>query len=382
MKMNQSWKRILGPIVSVALHVVLILLLLHTLGFTPKPKPEDVKFDFTTLPELTLDEVFPLDPPEVPDDTSLSPDPLTAEDLATIAPPDDVSADISDDSISMLDNLSPLTIQGVGADLKSLGTLTSRYGDRARRNGLLGSYFNRVDFTGETVMRIDETLNHQWEAASPWPGKVEDDRFSIIWTGRVVPPRSGEYTFYLQSDDGARLWIDGELVLNQFVERTRQEDAVTVRLLVGKSYDIKYAYCEVFGVAVSRLEWSCEAAGIPRQLIPTEHLWADGASTRQMMAWNEEARAGAGAKFPNRAVMRNPAMIEGQPFSHIVNYEQLTPGALARLDLAEMSGDLLAFQRSNKLPAFATLPPVPPGFAPDQRAAHAAHPDDVSITLE
>ena len=372
----------LGPLFSVALHIGAVVLLLHTLGFATKPKPEDVKFDFITLPELVLDEVLPLDPPEVPDDSSLSPTPLTSEDLASIAPPDDVSADITDDAISMLDNLSPLTIQGVGADLKSLGKLTSRYGDRARRNGLLGSYFNRVDFTGETVMRIDETLNHQWEAASPWPGKVNDERFSIIWTGRVVPPRSGEYTFYLQSDDGARLWIDGQLVLNQFVERTRQEDAVTVRLLVGKSYDIKYAYCEVFGVAVSRLEWSCEEAGIPRQLIPTEHLWADGVSTRQMMAWNEEARAGAGAKFPNRTLMRNPAMIEGQPFSHIVNYEQLTPEALARLDLAELTGDLLAFQRSNRLPSFATLPPVPPGLAPDQRAARATNPDEVTITLE
>ncbi len=382
MKHYRQLNRILGPVLSVLLHVGLVWLLLHTLGFAPKPTPDEVRFTLEQPLDLSLDDIMPVDPIEPPEDQILSPEPLTAEDLAAMTPPDTAPAEAFDDAISMLDNLSPLTIQGVGADLKSLGTLTSRYGDRARRNGLLGSYFNRIDFTGETFMRIDETLNYTWELASPWPGKIRDERFSIIWTGRIVPPRSGEYTFYLQSDDGARLWIDGQLVLDQFVERERQVDEVKVRLLVGRSYDIKYAFCDVFQHAVSRLEWSCDEAGIPRQLIPAEHLWADGASSRQLMAWNEEARAGTGARYPNRTLMRNPAMIEGQPFSHIVGYQRLDADALVRLDLADLANDLAAFQRSNRMPAFATLPPLPPGLVPDQQTSRANRPGDVTITIE
>ena len=380
MKYRINWKRTLGPTLSIVLHVGVVWILLHTLGFVSKPKEEVIQFKVVEAPEINLDEILPVEPPELQDDIT-SPEPLTAEQVAALSNPDDlnVSTDF-DDSFAMLDNLSPLTIQGVGADLSSQGTLTRRYGDRALRNGLLGSYFNRVDFTGETLMRIDETLNYQWELESAWPGKVRPELFSIIWTGRLVPPRTGEYTLYLQSDDGARLWIDGQLVLDQFVERERQVDEVKIRMLVGKSYDIKYVFCDVYQHAISRLEWSCEEAGIPRQLVPSEHMWADGASTRQLMAWNEEVRRGTSVQYPNRTAMRNPAMIEGAPFSHIVGYRNLSPEALARLQLDELIADWTSFSRNNRAPAAALLPAMPPG-AESERAQPAGAGQDVIITI-
>jgi hypothetical protein len=380
MKKSVAWKRVVGPFLSVALHIAAVVVLLHTLGFASKPKPEEMSIIYNHPEDLVLDDVVPIDPPESTSEIHPNPDPISTEELTKMTPPDDVEVRVTDDSLDMLDNLSPLHIQGVGADLSSQGKLTSRYGDRALRNGLLGSYFNRIDFTGETFMRIDETLNHQWELESAWPDKVRPDLFSIIWTGRIVPPRTGEYTFYLMSDDGARLWIDGQLMLDQFVERSRQVDEVKVRLLVGKSYDIKYAYCDVFQHAVSRLEWSNEEAGIPRQLIPTEHLWADGASTRQMMAWNEEAKAGAGANYPHRSAMRNPAMVEGQPFSHIVGYQSLNGEGLARLQLEELSGDVSSFQKSGRIPASASLPALPATLE-QERSEPKPSDDDVTISI-
>lgn len=380
MKKTVAWKRIAGPLFSIVLHVGAVVVLLHTLGFATKPKPEEMSFEFIQPEDLVLDDVMPIEPPEITSQTNPDPDPITTEELANMTPLDDVEVSVIDDSIDMLNNLSPLQIQGVGVDLSSQGTLASRYGDRALRNGLLGSYFNRIDFTGETFMRIDETLNHQWELESAWPDKVRPDLFSIIWTGRIVPPRTGEYTFYLMSDDGARLWIDGQLVLDQFVERSRQVDEVKVRLLVGKSYDIKYAFCDVFQHAISRLEWSCEESGISRQLIPTEHLWADGASTRQMMAWNEEAKAGAGATYPHRSAMRNPAMVEGQPFSHIVGYQSLNGEGLARLQLPEISDEVSAFQKSGRIPTAASLPALPARMQ-QERSEPIRSNDDVTITI-
>lgn len=376
-----AWKRIWGPVVSVALHAGVVVLLLHTLGFTSREKPEPLRIELAEPLDLTLDEVLPLDPPERTDEQAPAPEPLSTAEIESLSPPDEVLSEVVDDTISILDNLSPLILQGIGADLSSQGTLASRYGKRALKNGLLGSYFNRIDFTGETFMRIDETLNYSWELESPWPGKVRPERFSIIWTGRIVPPRTGEYTFHLQSDDGARLWIDGQLVLDQFVERERQVDEVKIRMLVGKSYDIKYAFCDVYHHAVSRLEWSCEAAGIPRQLIPTEHLWADGASTRQMIAWNEEAQAGAGARYPNRNLMRNPAMIEGQPFSHVVGYQSLNRDGLVRLGLEELADDLAAYQKSGRLPSMAQLPAMPPGTALES-AAPRSRSGDVRVEIQ
>lgn len=297
-----------------------------------------------------------------------------------MAETEDLSVSDMDESLSMLENLSPLTITGVGADLASQGTLTSRYGKRAVQNGLLGSYFNRVDFSGETFMRIDETLNYKWEMESPWLGRVQKDLFSIIWTGRIVPPRTGTYTFYLQSDDGARLWIDGQLMLDQFVERERVTDEVKIDMLVGKSYDIKYAFCDVFQHAVSSLEWSCEEAGIARQLVPSEHMWADGPSTRQLIAWNEEVRRGSSARYPNREAMRNPAMIEGQPFSHIVGYQALNADGMVRLELGDLADDFNRYKKSGHIPENARLPAMPPGIEYEQ-AEPPAGDQDVIITV-
>lgn len=379
-KTKRNRARILGPILSVLAHVAIVILMLNAIGFVRKPQEEKLRFEMSSAQEIELDKILPVEPPDVSEADALSPAPLAAADVAAMADAQDLDVAPASDDISMLDNLSPLTITGVGADLAAQGTLTSRYGNRAVQNGLLGSYFNRIDFTGETFMRIDETLNDQWELDSPWKGRVRPDLFSIIWTGRIVPPRTGEYTFYLQSDDGARLWIDGKLVLDQFVERQRETDEVKIHMLVGRSYDIKYAFCDVYQHAISRLEWSCEEAGIPRQLIPSEHMWADGASTRQMIAWNEEVRRGTAVDYPNRKLMRNPAMIESKPFSQIVGFEALDEKGLPRLDLESLVDDFHRYKQSGRAPSDSLLPAWPAGHD-TERAEPSDKDQDVIITI-
>jgi len=372
-----KWIRVSGPMLSIVIHVVVVFVMLHTMGFISKPKQESIRVELTAPPDLKLEELLPIDPPEVEPET-MSPEPLSTEDLSAMTPDEELNVStVEDDSISMLDNLSPLTIQGIGADLSSQGALTSKYGKRAVQNGLLGTYFNRIDFTGETFMRIDETLNYQWELESPWPGRIKPELFSIMWTGRIVPPRTGVYTLYLQSDDGARLWIDGQLVLDQFVERERKVDEVKIEMLVGKSYDIKYAFCDVYQHAISSLEWSCEEAGVPRQLIPSEHMWADGKSTTQMLAWNEEPNRG---QYANRALMRNPAMVEGRPYSQIVGFEVLNEEGIVRLGLDDQLGEFTSFKKSGRIPASAQLPAIPANIQ-NQQAEPASDDDEVKISI-
>lgn len=374
--LKSKWMRISGPLLSILLHVGAVFILLHTLGFASKAKQETVRIELAQPPDLKLDEILPIDPPEVEPDDALSPEPLSTEDISAMTPDQDLDVAPIDETIGMLDNLSPLVIQGIGADLSSQGALASKYGKRAVENGLLGTYFNRVDFTGESFMRIDATLNYKWELESPWPGRVKPELFSIIWTGRIVPPRSGVYTLYLQSDDGARLWIDGNLVLDQFVERQRQVDEVKIEMLVGKSYDIKYAFCDVFQHAISSLEWSCEEAGIERQLIPSEHMWADGKSTTQMLAWNTETARG---QYGNRKLMRNPAMVEGRPYSQIVGFEKLDEEGIRRLKLEDQMEEFTSFKKSGRIPVSAQLPSIPHNI--DNQQAEPAKNDDVKITI-
>lgn len=358
MKWRNYLSRTGGPVVSILLHVAVVYALVHFAVFrnrAPEPMIQEIAWEAPS--DLDLDDLAPeLKPPE---ETTAPTDPQPVEPLSAAALQQlaeqavDVTPDPAVDIPDALPNFSPLKIWKLGGDAVSQSALQSRYGDRAQRNGLLGSYFNRIDFTGPTVMRIDETLNKQWELESPWPEQVRADLFSVIWTGRIVPKRSGRYTLYLQSDDGARLWINGRLVLDQYKERQRQEDTVEMELLVGVSYDIKYAFCEVFAHAISRLEWSCAEAGVERQLIPTDCLWADGASTRELLKWNEVTGMG---NHPNRERMRNPAQVDEVAYSHLVDYPSLSEAALQRLQLTELASDFRRYQQNGKAPRWVTLP--------------------------
>lgn len=369
-----NWKRLSGPFSSLAFHALIIWVAITLITYEKPPEVDQVQVELIELNDLQLEEIEPLEMPEL-EPLQDQVEPLDNTQLADIVEPVDMAVGMPDMSDSaMLDNLSPLTLTGIGADQGSLQALTAKYGQRAAQNGLLGTYFNRIDFEGPAFSRIDPTLNYDWGVESAWPGKVKEELFSVIWSGRIVPPRSGLYTLYLESDDGARLWIDGELMIDQFVERQRATDTVQIRMLFGKSYQIKYAYCDVFHNAVSRLEWSCDEAGISRQLIPPEHMWADGRYSRQMMAWNEQR----GRDYPNRAIMMNPAMIEGQPFSHIIGFQNLTPEALERLELKDLVSDFNRFSSTGANP-YAGLLDMPAGYEKEQRRERASR--DVVIEI-
>lgn len=106
-------------------------------------------------------------------------------------------------------------------------------------------------------------------------------------------------------------------------------------MIMGKSDQMKNDFCGVFKHAVSKLEWSCAGADIPRLLIPTERLWAEGRCPRQLMAWSEMR----GRDYMNHQHMRNPSQRDGQAFSPLIVRDALRPEALDRLNPGDMCGE-------------------------------------------
>src|SRR5690349_18112937 len=83
----------------------------------------------------------------------------------------------------------------------------------ATGNGLRGEYFNDTTLTTLALSRIDPTVNFNWQTGAPASG-LRSDQFTVRWTGQVLPRFSQAYTFRVTADDGARLWIDGQLVID------------------------------------------------------------------------------------------------------------------------------------------------------------------------
>ncbi len=81
--------------------------------------------------------------------------------------------------------------------------------------GLVGTYFDNVDFTNPKLVRKDATINFDWGSATP-DAALEATTFSVRWNGEVQPQYTGTYTFYTTADDGIRLWVNGQLLIDDW----------------------------------------------------------------------------------------------------------------------------------------------------------------------
>ena len=136
--------------------------------------------------------------------------------------------------------------------------------------GLTGRYYNNSDFTGYRGRRTDVGVNFDWQDGAP---KVmsSPDSFSIRWTGQVEAQHSETYTFYTQSDEKVRLWVNGQLLIDNWVNHLKTEDSGQITLVAGQKYDIKLEYAEETGNAEAKLLWS--SATQPKEVIPHNLLY-------------------------------------------------------------------------------------------------------------
>ena len=139
----------------------------------------------------------------------------------------------------------------------------------AAPGGLLAQYYDNMDFTGTEIVRTDSTVDFNWGNAAP-DASIAADTYTTRWTGQVVPLYSQTYTFYTQSDDGVRLWVNDQLVVDNWTDHGSVENSGTIALTAGQKYPIKMEYYENGGSAVAQLSWSSSSQA--KQIIPSSQL--------------------------------------------------------------------------------------------------------------
>ena len=135
--------------------------------------------------------------------------------------------------------------------------------------GLYATYYANRTFAynpDETVAatRVEPTINFSWGAGGPLEGVT--DYFGAVWTGKLIVPLPGVYTFTLEVDDGAAIRIDGEFVYNAMAAVGTH--AIYLDLTAGE-HDIRIDYLEITGQAYCRLAWDGPVGKGP---IPTSQL--------------------------------------------------------------------------------------------------------------
>ena len=132
-------------------------------------------------------------------------------------------------------------------------------------HGLWGEYFDNMNLEGRPVLtRIEENVNFDWGSGSPDP-KVPCDHFSARWTGKLVPSVSGKYAVGMTADDGCRLYLDGQMIIDRWVDQAGVTTTAEMDLVAGRVYDVRVEYYENVGGAMARLGWvTC----MPSVLLP------------------------------------------------------------------------------------------------------------------
>ena len=133
-------------------------------------------------------------------------------------------------------------------------------------NGAKAEYFNNTDLSGNPVLtRIDPKIDFVWGAESPDP-LIEVDGFSVRWTAEIAIPASDTYTFFSISDDNARLWVEGQLLVDNWDSDNAWafEDEGSLYLEAGWA-SLRMEFFEEGGDAIAQLKW--QSSTIPRQII-------------------------------------------------------------------------------------------------------------------
>ncbi|MCX6877383.1 MAG: glycoside hydrolase family 127 protein [Verrucomicrobia bacterium] len=136
--------------------------------------------------------------------------------------------------------------------------------------GLDAEYFDGVDFKTSKLKRVDAKIDFDWGMKPPIDGLKSTD-YSVRWTGRITAKETGDYVFSLYSDDGAKLWIDNVLV----VDNGGSHAPLTVtakqalHLTAGQPHDLKIEYFQGINGAEIRLGWKQPGGTYqPRNIIP------------------------------------------------------------------------------------------------------------------
>lgn len=136
--------------------------------------------------------------------------------------------------------------------------------------GLRGDYFSNVELTGAAQTRIDATVNFQWENQAPMSG-LPTNEFSIRWRGEVEAPEAGQYTFTTVTDDGVRLWVCDQQLIDDWTGHGALPNSGSITMTAGQKCAVVMEYFDGASHATAQLWW--QFGTYPRHLVPQKQLY-------------------------------------------------------------------------------------------------------------
>ena len=179
--------------------------------------------------------------------------------------------------------------------------------------GLLGQYYtncstnysspNNFNPTNLFLTRIDPVIDFNWtNGTTP---DLSNGLYTVRWTGEVQPQFSETYFFAVQSDDGCRLWVNDQLLIDKWQKQSLTTWTNAMAMQAGTRYDLRLEYIQTNGTAQAHLYWYSPTQ--PEEIIPTSNLYP----TNSFMPGTSNAPAAITSAL-------NAVAFLGQPFTFTV----------------------------------------------------------------
>jgi beta-glucosidase len=132
-------------------------------------------------------------------------------------------------------------------------------------SGLKGEYFTNEGLQGTPVLvRTDKHVDFKWQEGS-FADNQPTDHFSVRWTGYFTAKKSGDYKFLSSADDGVRLYLDEQRVIDDWQPHSETLDAYSEHLEAGHAYKIRFEYFDSVGTATAGFGVIAAEAAVGRE---------------------------------------------------------------------------------------------------------------------
>ncbi len=137
--------------------------------------------------------------------------------------------------------------------------------------GLTGYYYGNTQLSGApALVRLEPQISFNWGVTGPGAG-IPATYWSARWIGELLTPTTATYTLFAKTDDGVRIWLDDQLVVDSWAARSAADSTYVFAAIAGKRYKIRMDYWQQAGEETATLEWSY--AGQTRATVPATQLF-------------------------------------------------------------------------------------------------------------
>jgi beta-glucosidase len=150
------------------------------------------------------------------------------------------------------------------------------------KSGLKGDYFNNDELLGTAAFsRVDKNLNFKWGGTAPQKNDSTDkttgsskttttvdltgtedktkllttNHYSVRWTGQITPKDTGDYYFVIGSSDGSRVYLDDNLLIDNWRQQAFTAESAVVHLEAGQSHKLRIEYFNTSSTSQLQFGW-------------------------------------------------------------------------------------------------------------------------------